>query len=464
MTNPPPVTRELAGFAAALDYDRLPAGVAGLMPLLLVDLFRAAAAGRSMPWVAKAGPVFEALGGIETSSIFFTPRKADAQRAAYMNGVIAGSLDWDDSHAGALIHPGVVIWPAALAVAEMTGADGKKLIAAVAAGYEVAIRIGLSIQLSHSLRGFQGTPTCGVFGAATAAGKLLGLDAKGLTDTLGLAASYASGLSQFFVSGSDVKRIHAGKAAAQGVEAALLARAGVSGPHDAIEGAQGFGQAASDAYNPEASLAGLGQNFETGGVLLKVHAGTARLQAAVEAAEILARRGVRPQDVETVSIGVHPAAIGKLSFNAPVDQQQAQLSAPFAVALGLTLAQSRPAPLILGIADFAQGVGTSAIRELSGRITCVVDDEIAAATTRTTVPARLVATLKDGRTEEATVMTPKGSVGNPMTAEEIIARFRQTVSGIVPEPKAEAWLAGIADLPALPAIAELFAGLMPETN
>src|SRR5690606_39164031 len=107
----------------------------------------------------------------------------------------------------------------------------------------VAIRIGMSVQPDHSLRGFQGTPTCGVFGAAIAAGRLLGLDADGLQNALGLAASYSSGLSQFFVSGSDVKRLHAGKAAAQGLEAALLAQAGLSGPPDAIEGAQGFGQA-----------------------------------------------------------------------------------------------------------------------------------------------------------------------------------------------------------------------------
>ena len=457
MTATVQATKQLAEFAADTTFESLSPKVREMMPMLMIDIFRAAAVGRPKAWSVDTLRAFEGLGSKETSSIFYENKKLDAQRAAYVNGTYAGSLDWDDSHAGALIHPGVVIWPAALAAAEMTNADGKALLTAVSAGYEVAIRIGMSIQLSHSLRGFHGTTTCGTFGAATACAKLFGFDAKRMNSTLGLAASYASGLSQFFVSGSDIKRIHAGKAAAQGVEVALLAKADLTGPHDVIEGAQGFGQAVSDAFNVDVIVEDIGETFHTEGVLLKVHAGTARLQAAVEAAEIIARRGVDPSNIEKVEVGVHPAAMGKLSWNEPVDTQQAQLSAPFAVAMSLTLTGQRDAPLILGLDDFDTCVKDPAIRALSARTVCVIDDEIAGATTREVVPARVVAYLKDGSTEEAKVMVPKGSGNNPMPMDDVVSRYRMTVSELMSEKQTDAWLEKAMNLTVLKATSDLFA-------
>ena len=167
-----------------------------------------------------------------------------------MNGVIDGSLDWNDTHVGAMLHPGVVVWPAALAAAEMTAASGEQATAAVVAGYETVIALGLSVQPGHFHRGLQATATCGTFGAAVAAAKLFDLNVAGVRNALGIAASYASGIAQFYRSGSNVKRLHAGKAAAAGVEAALLARAGLGGPHDAIEGEQGFAHAFTDTFDP----------------------------------------------------------------------------------------------------------------------------------------------------------------------------------------------------------------------
>lgn len=456
MTATVQATKQLAHFAADTTYDDLSSKVQEMMPMLMIDIFRAAAVGRPKAWSTDTLRALGSLGSQETSSIFYENRKIDVQRAAYVNGTYAGSLDWDDSHAGALIHPGVVIWPAALAAAEMARADGKALLTAVAAGYEVAIRIGMSIQLSHSLRGFHGTTTCGTFGAATACAKLFGFDRDRMNNTLGLAASYASGLSQFFVSGSDIKRIHAGKAASQGVEVAFLAKAGLTGPLDAIEGEQGFGQAVSDAFNVDVIVEDIGKTFHTEGVLLKVHAGTARLQAAVEAAEIIARRGIDPAEIDRVEVGVHPAAMGKLSWNEPVDTQQAQLSAPFAVAMSLSLTGQRDAPLILGLDDFDTCVKDPVIRDLSARTVCVIDDEIAAATTREVVPARVVAYLKDGSTEEAKVMVPKGSGDNPMSMDDVVSRYRMTVQDLMSDAQTDAWLEKATDLASLGSVSELF--------
>ncbi|GGE52584.1 hypothetical protein GCM10007276_32000 [Agaricicola taiwanensis] len=439
-------TRRLAEFAAALSYDDIPAEVQRLMPTLLIDLFRVAAVGRNTTWVAQAEKTLSSLGGAPAASLFYSDRKADPIRAAYLNGVIAGSLDWDDSHIAAIVHPGVVIWPAALAAAEMVDADGRALVEAVTAAYEVAIRIGISVQPDHSLRGFQGTPACGVFGAAVAAARLFGLDADGIQNALGLTASYASGLAQFFVSGSDVKRLHAGKAAAQGLEAAILARAGLTGPPDAIEGSQGFGQAVSDSFDAARITEGLGSRYWINSISLKVHAGTVRFQAAIEAGEALAREGVDIAEIERIEIGVPRLLINKLTYNDPIDQQAALVSAPFAVALALWLTPRRPAPLVVGLDDFATYVHDPVIRGVATRTQCVFDPDIDAAMTAEYVPARVKVTLRNGRSIEKIIPKPKGCPENPITPEEVSARYRLAVAAHRAPDQAEAWLGKARDV------------------
>jgi 2-methylcitrate dehydratase PrpD len=433
-------TRQLAVFAAGVRYETLPARVKELLPVLLIDLFRAGAVGRRQTWTAKATQVLLAASGVPTAAIMYSAVRADPVRAAYLNGVITGSLDWDDSHIAAIIHPGIIIWPAIFAAAEVTGANGIAMAEAAAAGYETAIRIGMSVQPDHALRGFQGTPTCGVFGGAVAAGRLLGLDETGLQNALGIAASYSSGLSQFFVSGSDVKRLHAGKAAAAGVEIALLVKAGLTGPADAIEGAQGFGRAVSDSFAPDIITKDLDRHYWLEAIALKVHGGTVRLQAAIEAAELLARGGIKPGDIERIEIGVPKILMGKLTWNAPVDQQQAQMSAPFAVAMTFFLVEARPGPLIVGIDDFGEMVHRNEVRELAARTNCVVDDEIDQRMTKEYVPARVTAFLKDGEAKTAKVMLPKGCQQNPITETEVYERFHMMVRDYMSSEQAEAWL------------------------
>ncbi len=448
--NPTAATRRLAEFAATLTYDDIPESVQRLMPTLLIDLFRVAAVGRNTAWVERAEKALSSLGGTSSARTFYSQRRMDPVRAAYLNGVIAGSLDWDDSHIAAIVHPGVVIWPAALAAAEIADADGRALIEAVTAAYEVAIRIGISVQPDHSLRGFQGTPTCGVFGAAIAAGRLLGLDADGLQNALGLTASYASGLAQFFLSGSDVKRLHAGKAAAQGLEAALLAKAGLSGPPDAIEGTQGFGQAVSDTFDAGKIIDGLGSRYWINSISLKVHAGTVRFQAAIEAGEALARAGVDIAAIDHIEIGVPRLLINKLTYNAPIDQQSALVSAPFAVAMALCLTPHRPAPLVVTLDDFGNYVHDPVVRGIAARTHCVLDPEIDAAMTAEYVPARVTVTLKSGEVVERTIPKPKGCPENPITPEEVSQRYRMAVGAHRTAQQAESWLElarNVADLP-----------------
>lgn len=450
------VTDELARFAAALDWEAVPPHVQAIMPVLMIDMFRAAAVGSDKPWTRAAGQAFGSATGADSASLLYAGRRIEAGRAAFINGTAAGGLDWDDSHVAAIIHPGVCIWPAALAAAEIAGASGRELLTAVLAGYEVAIRVGMSIQPEHSLRGFQGTPTCGALGAAVACARLFRLPAERLRDALGIAATFACGLSQFFVSGSDIKRFHAGKAAANGIEAALLARAGLTGPRDAIEGSQGFGRAFSDRFDPSTAVKDLGRHFPTEWVSLKPHAGSVRMQAAIEGAAMLARAGARIEQVASMELGVHGAMMSKLAANRPVDYQQAQLSTPFAAAMAVALAPRREGPLALSVDDFEQYLDDPAIRDLSARTRCVVDARVEALTTAEAVPARVTITMKDGSRVEQFVQHPKGCPQNPITADEVVQRFAAIAAPRFGAGPVDAWLEQARHPERLASVAPLF--------
>jgi 2-methylcitrate dehydratase PrpD len=296
------------------------------------------------------------------------------------------------------------------------------------------------VQPAHFRRGFQSTATCGAFGAAAAAAKLLGLDATGIRNALGIAGSYAGGVTQFFLSGSEVKRLHAGKAAAAGVESALFAAAGLSGPPDIIEGKQGFANALAGAFQPGAILDGLGTDFTLLGLQLKPHAVSARVLAAAEAAETMARRGVTPDEIASVTIGIPAVIQGRLTNNAPADVQQAQMSSPFAVAMALALTPPAPAPLILGFTEIERALASPAITTLAQRITCVVDPEVDQLSTAEFVAARVTVQLRSGETVQELVPVPLGSPHRPLSQRDVVARFCAVVQSHCDAGAVDQWL------------------------
>jgi 2-methylcitrate dehydratase PrpD len=435
-----PITKILGEFVATLQWQEATPKIKNLMPVLMIDYFRAASAGQDRSWTNAVTQLYQSHASNQEASVLYTDSKVDIARAAFINGVAAGSLDWDDSHVAAIIHPGVVIWPAALAMAEFVQCTGEELLTAVLVGYETAIRIGMSIQPEHSLRGFQGTPTCGVFGAAAACARLLKLSPEGCSNALGIAATFSCGLSQFFVSGSDIKRLHAGKAAANGIEAALLAHAGLTGPHDAIEGTQGFARAFSDRFDPKVCVANLGSDFPTEWVSLKPHVGSVRMQAAIEAANFLLISGIKAQDIQSITIGVHGAMMSKLASNNPIDIQQAQLSTPFAVAMTFVLGPDKPTPLALSVDDYESALQIESVWDLCRRTTCVVDAEVEKCTTSESVSGRVTVQMHDGSHQEYFVVSPKGCPQNPMTTDEVAARFLALSAKMLGETECRAWL------------------------
>jgi 2-methylcitrate dehydratase PrpD len=451
-------TAALASLAADLDPAALPAPVRQKLGWLLLDYLRVSSVGARLPWSDWARGYISLVAKAGASHVLFARERLNPQHATFLNVAFGSSFDADDTHVGAMLHPGVAVWAAALATAEhaqVSGAQvssapasGGELIAAVAAGYETVIRIGLSVQPGHFKRGFQSTGTCNAFGTAAVAGRLLfrGKDmARRIRDAIGLAGSYPSGVAQFYYSGSSGKRIQAAHAAQCGVAAALLTQQGFGGPADILEGAGGFARAYADEWDPSVIEDGLGERFHLLDVLTKSHACAARVAAGVDGMLALRQaHAFAAADIKSIALGIPCIIQGRLTNPHPVDLQAAQMSLPFSVALAAAVSFAANDVRNLTVADYEMGLGDPSVFELEERTTTVLDDEVEAASNALSTAARVSVELNDGRRLSLLVPAPKGSPSRPFTAQEHETRFAQELASRISD-KAIAEIIAVAN-------------------
>jgi 2-methylcitrate dehydratase PrpD len=431
-------TKALAAFAAHFDPATLPATVRQKLGWLLLDFLRVSSIGARLPWSDWACGYAGVVGKAGASHVLFSPDTLNPQHATFLNVTFGSSFDADDTHVGAMLHPGVAVWSAALATAEHVGASGAEVVAAVVAGYETIIRIGLAMQPGHFKRGFQSTGTCDVFGTAAAAGRLLfrGEDAeRKIHEAIGLAGSYPSGVAQFYYSGSSGKRIQAAHAAQSGVGAALLTQQGFSGPADILEGTGGFARAYGDGFDTEIIEHGLGEHFHLMNVLTKSHAAAARVAAGIDAMLLLRlTEGFAIDDIVSMRLGIPRIIQGRLTNSHPVDLQAAQMSLPFCVALASKVSLTLPGgPTSITVTDCEAGLADRDIAALQDRTSIELDDEVETASDELSTAARVTVRLRDGRDIMTFVRAPLGSPKRPFSGEAHEARFTQELATRVPE-------------------------------
>ncbi len=427
-------TAQLAEWTANFRLEDAPAEVVDRMKALVLDLLRVVTVGARMPWSISARRLALELGGNGTSSIFLCGSRLDAARAAFVNGAYAHACDLDDTHVGSMHHAGASILPAVLAMAELENASGRALLEAAICGYEASLRIGLATQPALFHRGFMATPTCGALGAALAVGKLLQFSAEDLAGALGAAGAYAGGLAQFYHSGSFIKRLNGARGAESGVMAALLAKEGIWGPRDILEGEAGFFRAFAGESDAAQVTGDLGRGYRLMEVSTKIHAGAGRLQASVDAGLALgAAHGLAPDQITDVEVGIPKVIQGRLTHLDPPDLQSAQLSVPFSLAMALTLGASRGARAAIRREDYEAALASPSMRALSGRVRCVLDAEVEAGTNTEEVPSRVTIKLADGRALVAREDHPRGSPHRRMTWDELRALFQDTVADALPQ-------------------------------
>jgi 2-methylcitrate dehydratase PrpD len=314
----------------------VPTSTLAVLKLSLLDWCAVSLAGRDEPVSAIVQAMVRDEAGKGEASVIGLAGLYPARAAALANGTISHALDYDDTHFSYVGHPSVVIFPAALAVAEKTGALGEAFMTAALIGMEAACRIGAWLGTGHYQHGFHQTATSGAFGATVAAGRLLGLDEERMRYALGIAATRASGLKSQF--GTMGKPFNAGIAASNGVEAALLAKAGFVSRPDGLECVQGFSDThAGEANDPAIVLRGLGEEFWFETVQHKFHACCHGLHASLEAlAKLRAASGFDAYSVEVIDLTVNPRWLRVCDIRQPRTGLEAKFSYGLTSAMALS--------------------------------------------------------------------------------------------------------------------------------
>jgi 2-methylcitrate dehydratase PrpD len=347
MTRTP--AQPLAEFAAAASFDKLPPEVVHSAELRLLDTLGICLASTSFGLADGVARMVDQWGGRPEAHLIGGGRACPGPNAALVNGTLAHSLDFDDTHLPSVLHPSASIFPAVLAMAEASARSGAEALLAAVLGIEVTVRIGLAGYLPEAgnvffERGWHATSICGTLGAAVAGARLLGLDRDGILNALGIAASFGSGVIEANRAGGTVKRVHCGWAAHAGLTAALMAQHGISGPPTVLEGRFGFFQAfLNGEYDPAAITDGLGERWEVPGIFFKPYPVNHYTHAGIDAAlAIRARLGTEFDvgQIERLELGC--AASPLRTIGEPRDEKirphsgyHAQFSGPFTVAAAL---------------------------------------------------------------------------------------------------------------------------------
>ena len=413
------VTDELAEFISNTKYDRFPGDVVDAAKESFLDFLAVSIAGYRKGALSKIIiPYLLQIGGKHESTVLATDKKIPAINAALANGISGHSMDLDDGHRRALGHPGVTVIPAALAVAELIGCSGRELLTALIIGYELFVRIGKEANPALFSRGFHTTGVCGALSAAAAVSRVLSLNKEQIVSALGIAGTQSSGLLIITHSGQMMKPLNAGKAAQNGVIAALLAQKGAHGSVEIIEGKDGFMQSFSNESDYSLILDGLGESFAIKECYKKYYPACRHIHAAIDAALYLYNNNsFNTQDIQKIKVTTYPAAL-KLTQKEkmPENEASARFNLSFTVSLALVKGKA-------GIDDFSmENTKNHQIGDLFNKVKIISDPSFESKENNIR-GAEVEIILKDDTRFKKRVLLPKGEPENPATKQELHNKY-----------------------------------------
>jgi 2-methylcitrate dehydratase PrpD len=421
--------REVLALLHDLSLAKLPRHAVENAKWCVLDTLGCALYGSREPWSEIMASETGAEAARGASTVLGSAQQTSAPAAALCNGTASHGFELDDLLDEAIVHPGAIVVPAALAAAEAADAPGERLLLGVIAGYEAMDRIGLALGLEPAHKGFHKTTLAGPVGAAVAAAVVMKLPFDALQSAVGLACSTASGIKTFAtgIGGGMMKRMHAGRAAEAGVRMAQLASRGFSGPPAAVDGRFGlievFGGATA---HPERLAADLGERWAVTRVFTKVFPCCSWIQAPVQ--QLVNLRGpepLEPRDIRAVRIGINSYAYRINAEREPVDTMGAQYSIPYCTALALTGDPHDPAMYAGAALDDA------ARRAMARDVGLFIDPEMETAYPRH-YGASVEVRLADGRVLESRILDPHGMPADPCTEEERLRKFSRLAARVLP--------------------------------
>lgn len=410
----PPLTRQLSEFIERTNWSDIPESVRHEAKRALVNYFAVCSAGAADPDLDKAVTVFARFNAANQASVIGRIRRMDMLNAASLNAMSANVYDYDDTHIPTIIHPTAPVAAALFALAETQQVTGEQLLLAFILGVEVECRLGMAISPGHYQRGWHITSTCGVFGAATAAAKLLGLDSQSVGWALGNASAQSSGLVETL--GSMSKSIGVGNAARNGLLSALLAQEGFSGPERPIEGERGFLRVMGDSPDFAGVSASLGQRWELLANTYKPYPCGVVLNPVIEACIALyQKQDWSIDDISCIEVTGHPLLRERTDRPNIRSGRESQVSAQHAVAIALTTGKA-------GLAQFSDAaVANPDVRAFYHKL--VFFDDV----NYSVHSAQIRIVLKSGRTQVRRVDVAQGSLAAPLSDNDLEIKLRELV-------------------------------------
>lgn len=433
---PPPVTKILAEWIHGSSYDSLPENVRREGVRSFLNWVGVAIGGSHHETVDIAVSALQPFSGPPQASLFGRTERFDIMNAAFLNGVASHIFDFDDTHLKTIIHPAGPVASAILAYGEMKPVSGKDFLDALVVGIEVECRIGNMVYPNHYDAGWHITGTCGPFGSAAAAAKLMGLTVEQTVFALGLAASQPVGLRESF--GSMNKSFNPGRAAANGLFAAILAAKGFTSSEQMIEVRRGWAQTISTKQDWSQITDGLGTRYESALNTYKPFACGIVMHPTIDAAiQIRDEDHVKPEDIRSVNLKVHPLVVELTGKTAPRTGLEGKFSIYHAAAVAFVEGAG-------GEKQFSdKAVNDPRVVALRQKVHPVVTPGVDPAQVDMTV------TLNDGRTIHRHIVHAIGSVEKPMTDAQLDAKFRDLADGVLPAAQADRVLQMCRSLPDL---------------
>jgi 2-methylcitrate dehydratase PrpD len=444
VTRNTPVMDALVDFVLGLELAAVPPAVVEAANRSMTDWLGTAIRGSVEPLAEAIASVIAATGGEPQATIVGRGQRTSVLMAALANGAQCHALDFDDTHLPAVLHGSAAVAPVVFALAEWRHVSGADALAAFIAGFELETRIGRVIGTRLTERGWHVTATVGTLGAAAAAGRLLGLDATELAHALGVAGTQAAGLTQSF--GTMAKPLHPGKAAMNGLLAALLAGQGFTGSTAMLDAPDGL----AGTFVGVTDLGGAAEDFGKRWELLhnstKYYAACHLTHATIDAGRaIRARTPLSPEAIESVRCRVTPLTLKAADQREPTTPLEAKFSVRFCAAMGLLRGDA-------GEAEFtAASLADPAVARVMARVTPEGDDSL-------TIPAaHMTVRLADGRVVEERITAARGTPDNPGTRDDLEQKFRRLAETVLPAPRVAELTAGLRGLAEATDVAALLA-------
>jgi len=426
------ISQKYAAFIKNLDFDDISGSALESCKIVILDTIGVALGGSQAPHSCSAAAFAHDFSEKKEATVFAHDGKTSCLNAAFANGVMAHATDFDDDYEPGAVHVACAVIPAAFALAESRGENGKSVITAVVAGYEIACRVAGALALKEKRAGYHITGAVGGFGSAAACGKLLKLEEGQLVNAVGIAGDQACGLLQYHFDGSMLKHLHGGRAAQNGLFSALLAERGFSGSPEIFEGSYGFYNVLfSGDYNAAKLTDNLGRTFKISETSLKPYPSCRATHSPIAAALILKRRhNLAAEEIDKITLRLFSRAYKSYNKPSPETNLQALLSEQFCVATALLRGE-------VTLQCFSpEALKDEKVRYLMRKIELAEDNALTDRFTKMrSRPIVLEILMKGGERFIEEVEWAPGSPANPMSEADRLKKFENLASAVLDKEK-----------------------------